>query len=181
MNSQVAEALRKLYLEKRTGVLLGEGEETKRSIMVRAGSLVGARSSLMDDRLGEVMIRRGKISRRQSEEAAKHIKSGLKLGEILVKLGYIEASDIDEMVRVQLVDIVCDLLLWPPARMVFTDMESVGCDRRATSCLRSRRHHGGDPPFRPSRPLFEGVTRPRETAPACAGSSVPFPGSPTDS
>ncbi len=125
MNSQVAEALRKLYLEKRTGVLLGEGEETKRSIMVRAGSLVGARSSLMDDRLGEVMIRRGKISRRQSEEAAKHIKSGLKLGEILVKLGYIEASDIDEMVRVQLVDIVCDLLLWPPARMVFTDMESV--------------------------------------------------------
>ena len=125
MNSQVAEALRKLYLEKRTGVLLGEGEETKRSIMVRAGSLVGARSSLMDDRLGEVMIRRGKISRRQSEEAAKHIKSGLKLGEILVKLGYIEASDIDEMVRVQLVDIVCGLLLWPPARMVFTDMESV--------------------------------------------------------
>ena len=125
MNSQVAEALRKLYLDKRTGVLLGEGEEAKRSVMLRAGALVGARSSLMEDRLGEVMIRHGKISRRQFEEAAKHIKSGLKLGEILIELGHIQARDIDEVVRIQLVDILCGLLLTPPARMVFTEMESV--------------------------------------------------------
>jgi hypothetical protein len=125
VNSQVAKALRELYVDKRTGVLLGEGEEVKRSVMLRAGELVGARSSLIEDRLGEVMIRHGKISRRQFEEAAKHIKSGLKLGEILVELGHIQASDIDEMVRHQLVDILCGLLLTPPARMVFTDMESV--------------------------------------------------------
>jgi len=125
VNSQVAEALGKLCLGKRTGVLPGEGEEAKRSVMLRAGALVGARSSLMEDRLGEVMIRHGKISRQQFEEAAKHIKSGLKLGEILIELGHIQAGDIDEMVRIQLVDVVCGLLLKPPARMVFTDLESV--------------------------------------------------------
>ncbi len=125
MNSQVAEALRKLYVGKRTGVLLGEGEEAKRSVTLRAGALVGARSSLMEDRLGEVMIRHGTISRRQFEEAAKHIKSGLKLGQILLELGHIQARDIDEAVRIQLVDILCGFLLTAPARMVFTDMESV--------------------------------------------------------
>ena len=125
MNSQVAEALRKLYLGKRTGVLLGEAEEVKRSVMLRAGALVGARSSLMEDRLGEVMIRHGKISRRQFEEAAKHIKSGLRLGQILIELGHIQARDIDEVVRIQLIDILCGFLLTAPARMVFTDMESI--------------------------------------------------------
>jgi hypothetical protein len=125
VNRQVAEALRKLYVGKRTGVLLAEGEEAKRSAILKSGSLVGARSSVIEDRLGEVMMRHGKITRQQFEEAARHIKSGLKVGEILTKLRFVHKNDIEAFVRIQVLDIACSLLLTPPARMVFTDMETV--------------------------------------------------------
>ena len=125
MNTQVTEALRKLYLDRRTGTLLCEGADAKRSVAFDNGSVVAARSSLMDDRLGEVMIRHGRISHQQFEDAARFIKSGWKLGEILTELRIIEKGEIDKFVRIQLLDIICSVIIHPPVRIVFTDAETV--------------------------------------------------------
>ena len=125
MNTQVTAALRKLYLGRRTGVLLCEGADAKRSVTFREGLVIGARSSLIDDRLGEVMMRHGRITRQQFEDAARFIKSGWKLGEILVELRVIQKDEIERFVRIQLLDIVCSLIIHPPIRIVFTDAETV--------------------------------------------------------
>lgn len=125
MNTQVTEALRKLYLGRRTGTLLCEGADAKRSVVFHQGAAVAARSSLKDDRLGEVMIRHGRITRQHFEDAARFIKSGWKLGEILAELHIIEKDEIDQFVRIQLLDIICSVIIYPPVRVVFTDEESV--------------------------------------------------------
>ena len=125
MNTQVTEALRKLYLGRRTGTLLCEGADAKRSVLFDKGFVVAARSSLKEDRLGEVMIRHGRITRQQFEDAAHFIKSGWKFGEILAELRVIEKDEIDRFVRIQLLDIVCSVIIDPPVRMVFTDEEQV--------------------------------------------------------
>ncbi|MGH9461811.1 MAG: J domain-containing protein, partial [Vicinamibacteria bacterium] len=125
MNTQVTEALRKLYLGQRTGTLLCEGADAKRSVLFDKGFVVAARSSLIEDRLGEVMIRHGRINRQQFEDATHFIKSGWKFGEILAELRVIEKDEIDRFVRIQLLDIVCSVIIHPPVRMVFTDEETV--------------------------------------------------------
>ena len=125
MNTQVTEALRKLYLGRRTGTLLCEGADAKRSVAFDNGSVVAARSSLIEDRLGEVMIRHGRISRQQFEEAARFIKSGMRLGEILTELKIIEKDEIDKFVRIQLLDVICSVIIHPPVRIVFSDAETV--------------------------------------------------------
>jgi hypothetical protein len=125
VNKQVAQALRELYRGKRTGVLLCESPDAKRNVHFQSGVLVGARSSLVEDRLGEVMIRHGRINRHQFEQAAQYIKSGFKLGEILAQLHMVSPDDIEKFVRVQLLDIVCSIVITPPKRMVFTDLETV--------------------------------------------------------
>lgn len=125
MNKQVAQALKELYRGKRTGILLCESPEIKRNVHFQSGTLVGARSSLVEDRLGEVMIRHGRINRHQFEQAAQYIKSGFKLGEILTQLHMVSPDEIEKFVRVQLLDIVCSIVITPPKRMVFTDLETV--------------------------------------------------------
>lgn len=125
MDEKVAEALRKVYLDKQTGVLLCESAEFKRGIFFKSGFAVGARSSQPDDRLGEVLIRHGRVTKRQFEDASHFIKSGWKLGEILVELGVLEKEEIEQFVRIQLLEIACGALFNPPQKMTFSELSSV--------------------------------------------------------
>ena len=125
MNQQVAETFRKLYCSKRTGVLTCEAGEARRAVYFSSGFVVAARSSLEDDRLGEVMMRHGRITRGQFEDASHFIKSGWKLGEILAELNIIGEEEIETFVRLQLLDIACTQLITPPKRLAFSNLTTV--------------------------------------------------------
>lgn len=125
VDEEVTEALRKVYLDKQTGVLLCEGAEFKRGIFFESGFAVGARSSQPDDRLGEVLIRHGRITKQQFEDASHFIKSGWKLGEILAELGVLEKEEIEQFIRIQLLEIACGALFNPPQKMTFSELSSV--------------------------------------------------------
>ena len=125
MNAQISQAFRQLYLGKRTGVLVCEVGKVKRSVFFRSRCVVGTRSSLKEDRLGEIMIRHGRITRQQLEDASHFIKSGWKLGEILAELRIIEKDEIERFVRVQLLDIACSVFLGRPRRVAFSNLSEV--------------------------------------------------------
>ncbi len=125
MNQQVADAFKKLYFSKRTGVLTCEAGEIRRAVYFSSGFVVGARSSLEEDRLGEVMMRHGRITRKQFEDASHFIKSGWKLGEILAELNIIGQEEIETFVRLQLLDIACTQLITPPKRLQFSNLTTV--------------------------------------------------------
>ncbi|HSF18568.1 MAG TPA: J domain-containing protein [Vicinamibacteria bacterium] len=125
MNQKVAEAFKKLYFGKRTGVLTCEASSVRRAVMFHSGFVVGARSTLAEDRLGEVMMRHGRITRQQFEDASHFIKSGRRLGEILVELKIVTAEEIETFVRHQLLDIVCMQLIAPPRKLAFAPVSEV--------------------------------------------------------
>ncbi len=125
MNQQVADTFKKLYFTKRTGVLTCEAGEARRAVYFSSGFVVGARSSLEEDRLGEVMMRHGRITRAQFEDASHFIKSGWKLGEILAELNVINEEEIEAFVRLQLLDIACMQLITPPKRLSFSNLTTV--------------------------------------------------------
>ncbi len=103
-----------------TGVLTVSTGDVERSIYMHNGDVVWASSSAPDDRLGELLVTRGKISREQLDEV---LEGGeRRIGQRCVDLGFIAAHDLWSMVQAQLKEIFDRLLamesgVWSFARV----------------------------------------------------------------
>ena len=70
-----------------TGVLTLTRAGVGKSVVVQDGRMVFASSSSRDERLGELMLRRGRITLRQLADAGKALVPGKRLGTVLVEQG----------------------------------------------------------------------------------------------
>jgi curved DNA-binding protein CbpA len=122
INTRAARAMRGAFEGEKTGALICETSEAKRLVFFEAGHLVGAKSDLVCERLGEVMVSQGKITRAQLDESTGFIRSGQKLGHILVELGYLRSGEIEDYVRLQIIQIASAILLSTPERIVFSEV-----------------------------------------------------------
>ena len=95
-----------------TGVMtFTRGMETK-TVIVQEGRLVFASSSSRDDRLGELLLRRGRISLQQYDEAGRAMGQGKRLGAILVEQGALKAEDLVKVVVEHTQEIIYGLFQW---------------------------------------------------------------------
>ena len=69
--------------------------------------------------LGEVIVAEGRVTRAQLEEATRFIRSGPKLGHILVELGYLKSGQIETYVRRQIIRIASAMLTSKSERLAF--------------------------------------------------------------
>lgn len=97
----------------------------KRHMMFRDGSVIGARSSDDGERLGEVMVRQGSITEQHLQDASLFAKKGKKLGEVLVDLQIIKDGEIDQFVRMQVIEVCSNVLIQSPKRLAFTKTNDV--------------------------------------------------------
>ena len=81
----VPDLFQALYQRRFTGVLTLSHMGLGRRVIVQAGQLVFASSSDPDDRMGELLLRQGRITLRQYVDASQAITSGRRLGAILVE------------------------------------------------------------------------------------------------
>lgn len=125
MNKQVIKTLRQLAREKRSGVLTCDGAKVTRRMFFLEGAVVAARSSDERERLGEVLVRRGRISEQQFQDASVFAKKGKKLGEILVELRIVEANEIEDFVGEQVLEVCSRVLFQPPRRMAFHKTDEI--------------------------------------------------------
>jgi Domain of unknown function (DUF4388) len=110
--TSVPDLLRSLLSSGETGILtIRDGEATKR-IFILNGRVAYASSNNVDERMGEVLLVRGKITARQFLEASKRIRAGLRLGSILVDLGALEPEELVPMVELHVKSILMDLFTW---------------------------------------------------------------------
>src|SRR5262245_53382978 len=91
--SSVPELVRSIVGSGETGVLTFRTGEVTKSLYVQNGRVVFAASTDPDERLGEHLLVRGKISARQYLEASKLIRPGRRLGAILVEMQAIEPEE----------------------------------------------------------------------------------------
>ena len=117
--------MRSAFEAGKNGALISEAGDAKRLVFFEGGELVGVRSNVPDQRLGEIMVREQQITASELEHAISFIRSGRKLGQILVELGYLGGGEIERFVRIQILDIAGAILLGPSDRLVFSEQMEV--------------------------------------------------------
>ena len=101
-----------LYEERWSGQVTLTSAGVGKTITVQDGKMVFASSSSIDDRLGEMLLRRGRISLQQLVDAASAVAPGKRLGTILVEQGALTPKDLVAGVVDQTREIIYSLFLW---------------------------------------------------------------------
>lgn len=117
----VPDVLNLLNIQKRTGVLVVKYDDVEKRIYMKEGEIVFASSSLKEDRLGESLVRKGKLTIAQLEEASKEMHRGKKLGKILVEKKWLTPKEIFYGVRTQVQEIVFSLFPLEKGYFYFLD------------------------------------------------------------
>ena len=120
-------------IQRKTGILsLEHGEDTV-TIKFLDGHVVGAdtRTETLEDRLGSLLVRTGKITEAQLQEALRLQRNTLqRLGHLLVSSGYISEEDLVEALRVQSTQIIYRLFRWRDGTYKFSAVDDVDYDQR---------------------------------------------------
>jgi hypothetical protein len=124
--SGLPELLKSLTQGRETGILTLSHDGVDKSIHLKEGKILFAASTDPDDRLGEVLMRSGKITLEQYFESAQHIRPGRRQGSVLVELGSITPDDLVRGVRDQVMHIVHSLFQWTRGeyKMVLKDLDT---------------------------------------------------------
>lgn len=119
-------------LQRKTGVLaLNNGQESV-TVTFENGMVVMADSSAkrLEDRLGNVLVKQGKLSRDKLEDALQTQRATLqRLGHIVVTQNLITQSDLREALQVQISQIVFKVFRWRDGDYHFAPSEAVDYDR----------------------------------------------------
>lgn len=108
----IPEVLRSLLRPKRTGVLRFTRRKVVKTVYLSGGRLIFATSTDPDDRLGEMLLRKGRISYRALEQSVRAMHAGKRQGTLLVENGTIRSKDLVEGVTEQVQEIIYSLFAW---------------------------------------------------------------------
>jgi len=106
------EILQHLRLAKMTGILSLVAGGARKAVYIIEGRVVFASSNLPNDRLGEILIREGKITVEDYEASIKTISKGKRQGRVLVEMGALSPKDLWEGVQFQVREIVYSIFQW---------------------------------------------------------------------
>lgn len=110
--SSVPELLRSLLSSGETGVLTVRNGDYMKTISIDRGRIVYASSNNVDERLGESLLVRGKLTVRQFLEASRLIRPETRLGAILVELDALGLDELMPAVEHQVREILMELFTW---------------------------------------------------------------------
>jgi hypothetical protein len=121
-------------LQRKTGLLTLTNEKDEESVTItfEGGMVVMADSTArrLEDRLGNVLVKQGKITRERLEEALSVQRQTLqRLGHILASASAITTKDLRDALQVQISQIVFRVFRWRDGRYQFTPAEAVDYDR----------------------------------------------------
>lgn len=122
---QVIDTFRRLSHEKKTGILSCERTDMSRKIVFRSGRVIAARSSLESERLGEIMVRHGRISRQHFADGSIFARKGKRMGEVLAELGVVRTDEVEAFVHIQVIELSSAEVLKPPDELCFTATSDV--------------------------------------------------------
>jgi len=108
----VPELVQQVHESRWTGTLALTCAGVGKNVHVQDGRLVFASSTSPDERLGELLLRRGAVTLRQLAEAGKDVKPGKRLGTILVERELLSPKGLVKAVTDQTQEIIYGAFLW---------------------------------------------------------------------
>ena len=104
---------RDLFARMATGQLVAYRGETIKKVFFKSGFILYATSNLTADRLGDVLLARGVITRDQFDESTRQVlATGRKQGTLLVRTGALAPKDLFHGLIAQVREIVVSLCGW---------------------------------------------------------------------
>jgi hypothetical protein len=122
------ELVEDLHSRRWTGTVTLTHAGIGKSIKVQDGRLVFASSSSPDDRLGELLLRRGRVTLRQLVDAGKAVVPGKRLGAILVEQGVLGPKDLIQGVVEHTQEIIYGVFQWTEGQYRLVEGEAGGED-----------------------------------------------------
>ena len=117
----VPDLLQHLHVSKGTGILTLVSGGARKALYVKDGQVVFAASNLPNDRLGELLLREGKITVEEYESSIKAITKGKRQGKVLVEMGALSPKDLWEGVQFQVKEIVYGVFQWDEGQFHFEE------------------------------------------------------------
>jgi len=120
----LSDILEDLRRSKSTGALTVRSAGAVKCIYVKDGQIIFATSTEQHDRLGESLVKAGKITRENLEHALRISKksAGLKrLGAILVEKGFLPPKELFGGLKIQVKEIIFSLFLWRDGEYQFEE------------------------------------------------------------
>ena len=108
----LAELVLDLNSQRFSGLLILSNGGVGKSVAVQQGRMVFASSTSPDERLGELLLRRGRISLRQYTDAGAALAPGKRLGAVLVERGVLNPKDLVRTVIDQVQEIIYGAFQW---------------------------------------------------------------------
>ena len=127
----LADILQLIGLQRKTGLLTLEHDTDMVTVKFLEGAVVGADTSTrnLEDLLGSVLVRTGRITQAQLRETLQIQKTTMqRLGYILVKQNFISSTDLEEALRIQVTQIVYRLFRWREGKYRFVPMDLMEYD-----------------------------------------------------
>ncbi len=116
--------LASLNRQRKTGTLMITTPVFTKKVFLVKGDAIFASSSFEDDRLGEMLIKAGKITMEQYDKSVEMLKkTGKRQGAILVELGYLTPKDLFWGVKYQVREIIYSLFQLEQAEFEFIEDE----------------------------------------------------------
>ena len=119
--SGLPQVLRPLVRARKTGVLRCTRDRIVKTVYISEGRLIFATSTDPDDRLGEMLMRKGLITYRALQDSVPALQAGKRQGTLLVENGAIRSRDLVEGVADQVQEIVHGLIQWESGQYEFME------------------------------------------------------------
>jgi hypothetical protein len=119
-------------LQRKTGVLTLTHDKEQVTVAFENGMVVMGDSSAkrLEDRLGNVLVKQGKLGKEKLDEALQTQKATLqRLGHVLTSMNAITAKDLKDALQVQVSQIVFKVFRWRDGDYHFEPTETVDYDR----------------------------------------------------
>jgi Domain of unknown function (DUF4388) len=123
------ELLRELSLARATGILSLTHNRARKAIYLSDGRVVFATSNIMSDRLGEVLLREGKITPEQNELSIRALDRGKRQGRVLVEMAALSPADLWSGVQAQVREIAFSMFRWSEGQFHFEESEQPARER----------------------------------------------------
>ena len=114
--------LRSLYVGRRTGVLSFVRDDERCGVRFRLGNILSADTSVRENRLGETLVRQGRLTPVDLKRAMGFsLRDGKRLGAVLMDLGILDAPALEEAVTLQAHQVLRHVFSWSEGSYEFLE------------------------------------------------------------
>ena len=112
--------LRTLYVGRRSGLVrLRRGDE-EQSLRFRHGTIVNSQTNVVEDRLGEMLVRRGLLKQADLERSTEIVmREKRRLGAVLSDLGLIDTNGLEDAIAFHVHEMIARMFVWPDGSYAF--------------------------------------------------------------